>query len=654
MKTPTTRERAIEQCGGGTGDRAPRRSHRARRAGAHIGACTLALLAYSMPAMRTARAANPQPYRIDWVSSGDGAIDSTLKATSQLHTLRTTAPVSPYGLIGRARADVKRLRKVLESFGYYQGTITIKVDGMGLANTDLGQSLSALPKGTEARVKISPVLGPLFHIGRIDIQGELPAALSDKLGLPQALLGLRTGAAAIASEVLAAGARLQSRLQDHGYALAKVGQPIAYEQPSGHVLNLTFPVTTGPRVRIGDIRIEGLRHARQSLIRRRLLVHPGQLYDAATVEKARENLLRLGIFSSVSVRMGTPDARHRVPLTFTVRESKLYAVGVNAAYSSDLGGSAGVNWSDNDVFGNGERLTASATAIDLGGTASTGVGYDARIGYDIPDFRRRNQTLQFSVAALRQTLQAYTQNGGTAGTTLTRQLSRDWTASAGVSYERETIVQQSQHYHYNLLSLPLSARFDSTDLSSPLLDPTHGYRFSLTVSPTLTSGASGGQTFVIVQGSLATYFDLHRLLSADPPGRTVLAARLIGGVAEGASQFSLPPDQRFYAGGSGTVRGYRYQSVGPQFADGTPEGGTSMQAVNLELRQRVGAKFGFVVFADAGGVATASRSVYRVGVGTGVRYYTSIGPIRLDIAVPTNRLPNGDRFEVYIGLGQAF
>jgi translocation and assembly module TamA len=94
--------------------------------------------------------------------------------------------------------------------------------------------------------------------------------------------------------------------------------------------------------------------------------------------------------------------------------------------------------------------------------------------------------------------------------------------------------------------------------------------------------------------------------------------------------------------------------VGPEFADGNPEGGTNMEAINLELRQRLGTNFGFATFVDSGGVSSPSGSVYRVGVGAGVRYYTSIGPIRFDMAVPTKRRPNDDRFEIYIGLGQSF
>ncbi len=652
-----------------TGIRAPSRGRRFAPARAVLALAPLA--ACALLGAPRASAANPQPYQVDWVPSGDGTIDSTMKLTSQLETLRTAAPVDPYGLIARARGDVGRLRTVLESFGYYQGRIAITINGMALDSAGLGDALTALPKSSSARVKIRPTLGPLFHVGRIDIKGALPKGM-------EKALGLKPGAPAVASEVLAAGMRLQDALQDAGYAFAKVRKPVAYEVPQQHILNLVFQVKTGERVRIGGIRIEGLKAVHPALLRRRLLVHSGELYDAATVERARQDLLALGLFSTVSVRLGKPDPAGRVPITFTVAESRRHTVGLSAAYSSDLGGSAGVHWSDRNAFGNGERLEVSAQAINLGGTASTGLGYDARIGYSIPDFKRRGQTLGFSVRGLRQALQAYTQTGETLGTTLSRKLSARWQASAGLAYEHEIIDQESQHYDYDLLSLPLAARFDSTDLASPLLDPTHGFRISLNVSPTLSRGAptaSSGvtnQVFIILQGTLATYYDLHRLLPSDPAGRTVIAARLMAGVAVGASQFSLPPDQRFYAGGSGTVRGYRYQSVGPEFADGNPTGGTNMQALNLELRQRVGRNFGIVAFVDAGGVSSAScrgtgasssscggvsrasGGVYRVGMGTGVRYYTSIGPIRFDVALPVHRRPNDDRFEVYIGLGQAF
>jgi translocation and assembly module TamA len=612
-----------------------------------------------------AHAANPQPYKVEWTRSGDKAVDSTMKSTSQLETLLKTAPTDAFGLIARARGDVTRLQTVLQSFGYYDGAVTITINGMGLDSAGLGETLAALPKGSDAHVKIDPTLGPLFHVGRIDIKGALPPGMRQKMDLS-------SGAPAVATDILAAGGNLQTALQDAGYAFATVAKPVAYEVPARHVLNLTFRVTTGPRVRIGSIAFKGLKQVHETLLRRRLLVHTGDLYDAAAIGKARQDLLSLGLFTTVSVRLGGADAQQRVPITFVVNEAKRYLIGVSAAYSSDLGGSVGINWTDRNVFGNGQQLTASATAINLGGSATTGLGYDASVGYTIPEFRRPDQTLGYQVRALRQALQAYTQTGETVGTTLNRKLSSLWSLTTGLSYEHEIIDQESLatcpvrppgvspvaqcqriNYKYNLAMLPISTYYDSTDLTSPLIDPTHGYRISLSVTPTFSHGTAG-KTYIVVQGSITTYYDLHGLFAGDPAGRSVIAARALSGVALGATQFSLPPDQRFYAGGSGTVRGYRYQSVGPEFADGNPIGGTNMQAFNLELRQRMGTNFGLVVFADSGGVSSPSGSVYRVGVGTGVRYYTSIGPIRFDIAVPTKRRPNDDHFEVYIGLGQAF
>jgi translocation and assembly module TamA len=159
-----------------------------------------------------------------------------------------------------------------------------------------------------------------------------------------------------------------------------------------------------------------------------------------------------------------------------------------------------------------------------------------------------------------------------------------------------------------------------------------------------------------MQLSAATYLDLARLDLAQP-GRSVIALRAMAGKALGASQFDLPPDQRFYGGGSATVRGYRYQSIGPLFPDGKPAGGTSVDAASIELRQRLFGDFGAVAFVDAGHVSESGgpfKGKLHVGAGAGVRYYTGIGPLRVDFAVPLTDVPGNDSYQVYIGLGQAF
>jgi translocation and assembly module TamA len=134
-----------------------------------------------------------------------------------------------------------------------------------------------------------------------------------------------------------------------------------------------------------------------------------------------------------------------------------------------------------------------------------------------------------------------------------------------------------------------------------------------------------------------------------------------GGLTEeqSANECRLPPDQRFYGGGSASIRGYAYQAVGPNFPNTSyPVGGTALVAGGIEYRQRFGQNFGAAFFIDAGQVSKnliiTPNNVF-VGVGAGVRYYTPIGPIRLDVAVPTKSTAvDNQSFQVYIGLGQAF
>ncbi len=601
---------------------------------------------------------DPQAYRVELASTGRDSLDNTLEATSELKSLQDTAPVSPFGLIVRARADGDRLKTVLESFGYYESTVAIAIDGRQLNDPQLGERLNAMPKGSHARVAVNFALGPLYHLRRIDIDGSLPEEA-------RGLLGLSPGAPAVAAAVLAAGSRLQTALQERGYAFAKVDPPVAYQDQTQPLLDVRFHVSVGPRVKIGAIRVDGLQRVRESLVRTRLLLHTGDWYSLSAIERARRDLLELGVFATVSVQAGAAaDAAGGVPVTFDVRERRRHAVSLNAAYSSDLGASGGVAWTDRNVFGGAERLDLSASVTNIGGSAATGLGYNTSATLLKPDFGRRDQSLQFAVTGVKQSLDAYQQTAVTTGVSLTRRLSSVWSASVGVSTANETIVQEDRFApfalvatHYTLIATPIGLTYDSTNTSSPLDDPVHGMRDSVTVTPTRSIGATSA-TFLITQVKAAAYLDLHAFLPT-PAGRSVIAARGLAGLARGAGEFSLPPDQRFYGGGVGTIRGFRYQSVGPAFPDsGKPIGGTAIIAGSIEFRQRFGKRFGAAVFVDGGQVSASLKplpSIICVGAGAGLRYYTPIGAVRFDAAVPTARCgANTDRFEIYVGLGQAF
>lgn len=603
-------------------------------------------LAIAVPA---ARAADPQPYTLAITPTGKRALDTALAGSSQLAGLRQKAPAAPFALITRAKEDVGRLETVLQSFGYYQGKVSIAIAGHALDDPALLAVLDKVPQGTAVAVRVLVQPGPLFRLGHITIIGAVPADARGKLGLA-------SGQPAVAADVLAAAARLLGALQEDGYALAKVEPPIATEDAQHHLIDVTFKAEAGRRATIGPIVFTGLKAVNERFVRGHIALRSGQLYQPSKIEQARRDLAALGVFSSISVsaadRIG-PNGR--IPITFALEERPQHVIGLTAAYSTDLGGSLDVTWSDRNVFGNAEQLNLSAVGTGLGGTAVTGLGYDLTAQFLKPDFLGREQSLELDAAALQQNLQAYDQRAVTAGAFLHRKLSARWNLTLGPSLERERITQEGVARDYTLLGLPVTANYDGTGLTSLLQDPTHGSRAALMATPMHSFGGARA-SFAILRVSGSYYFDLSAL-GIGRPGRSILALRGLVGSVEGASQFELPPDQRFYAGGSATMRGFRYQSIGPRFPDGTPIGGTAIDAGTVEFRRRLFGDFGMAAFADAGQVSAGNApfaGTLRVGAGVGIRYYTPIGPIRLDAAVPVNRLPGGDAVEVYIGLGQAF
>ena len=605
---------------------------------ANLAALTLAVLWSAAPVY----AADPQDYKVTIDGTGAPDLDATLHDSAQLVTLQGKVAVPPFALVERARSDIARLQTALDSFGYYQNKVAITIGGHALTDPDLPAFLDSVPLGTAVDVNLAIDKGPLFHLGKIEIDGALPAPEKDSLGL-------HSGDPAVASEVLDGQSRLLTALQEDGYALAKVQTPVAYADDTQHLLDLIFTVDAGPQVAIGDIIFKGLKDVHEDFVRRALTIHSGDRYKPSAIETARQTLIALGVFSGISVRAAdhlSPDGR--IALTFDVQERKAHAVTLAASYSTDLGISLSTTWSHRDLFGEAEQLNLTAAGTGLG-SASAGLGYNLAAQFLKPLFLRPDQTLEFDVSGIKQQLDAYDQTAETVSAYLRRKISPMWTASAGISVEQDDVTQQGAAKTYQLLALPLTVGFDSTGVTDALRDPLDGFRASVAATPTKSFGASG-IPFLVLQASASTYFDV----SGD--GRSVLALRGLAGSIIGGSNLDVPPDQRLYAGGSATVRGFAYQSIGPQFSDGNPVGAKSVDAATVEFRQRIGDDWGGAAFVDAGQASDGApfTGTVRAGAGIGARYYTPIGAVRLDFAVPLNPVPKGDKFEIYIGLGQAF
>jgi hypothetical protein len=112
-----------------------------------------------------------------------------------------------------------------------------------------------------------------------------------------------------------------------------------------------------------------------------------------------------------------------------------------------------------------------------------------------------------------------------------------------------------------------------------------------------------------------------------------------------------------FAGGGGSVRGYAYRGIGVNNPDGTVSGGRYLLEASAEARYKVTGDIGVVGFVDGGYVAADSfpgLDQLRIGAGIGLRYYTSLGPLRADIAIPLNKQDGDPDYAIYVGIGQAF
>jgi translocation and assembly module TamA len=600
----------------------------------------LVIISAVLATLRDARASDPQPYTVALKPTGDSALDAALQGSSTLISLQKSAPVAGFALTERARQDTARFETALNSFGYYKATVTTTIGGHKLDDPTLPAAIDAAPADPPLEVAVSFDLGPRFTLGSVKISTPVPPDIP-------AHLDLAPGQPAIAAQILGAQTRLLDALRADSYPLAKVPLPIATLHPDQNILDVDFQPDAGPKADIGPISLTGLKNMNESFVRKRLLLHQGDPFSPQAIETARQDLSSIGVFGVVRAEPASAlDPEGQLPVTFDLTERPLHAVDLSVAYSTDLGVNFTTAWHDRNLFGNAEQLNLTA-ATQLGGDAVTKPGYSVGAQFIKPDFLMRDQALELDLNAIKQSLQAYDQTALLEKIALNRKLTPHWTASVGLSGEQESILQEDVTRHYNLAGIPLSLKYDST---TSLLDPTQGIRATFAVTPT-ESISTPSATFFIAQISGSTYLDVFN------DGRSILALRGLVGQVSGAGVFGLPPDQRFYAGGSATVRGYRYQTLGPQFPDRIPTGGNAIATGTVEVRQRILGSYGVVGFVDVGQVSSNGApftSNWHSGAGIGARYYTPIGPIRLDVAVPLDKLPGGDSFELYIGIGQAF
>jgi translocation and assembly module TamA len=559
----------------------------------------------------------------------DKKLSATLEAASQLVQLKDKPPASNAALRRRAEDDLPRLKDVMQASGYWTPTLTY-----------------ALATGADEKAKATVTVtidpGPLYRFATVTFRtptGETPPLLQ-KLG--PGGVGLEIGGPAASAPVAAAEQRITGEYGRSGHPFAKVVDRKAVIDVATHTMAVTYTVDPGAEARFGPFAIEGLNRVDGEFAARRIAWKRGSPYDSRAVEKTRQDLVKTGLFSAVRIsHADAPDAMGEVPMTVDLVEGPPRSIGAGIAYNTNLGLGAQAFWQHRNLLGAGEnlRVTAGAAQKQLG----------LALAFRKPDFvGDQNQDFLTNAALLRQNTDAFDSLREQVFVGIERPLLTSLTADFGLSLEHARVTRSViGNEDYTLFGLPFYIRHDTTD---DLLDPTIGGRQTLTLIP-YHSLAGPDLNF------LTSRIEERHYQRLDDTGRVVLAGFAALGSIVGASRDELPPDKRLYAGGAGSVRGYGFQRAGPLGAGNIPLGGASSLELGVELRYRITDTIGVAPFIEGGNVYDSSfpnSTNLLFGGGIGFRYYTVIGPVRLDLATPFQRRPGDGVVQFYISIGQAF
>ena len=572
------------------------------------------------------------------------SLRNAVRNASGLYGDRKKPASGAAGLIAKARSDYKSILGALYGQAHYGGTIHIFVDGREAAGLPPDVTLS-----NPAKVRIDVAAGPEFTFGKTLIVNAAPppSTFRDKVEKP-ADVGFAPGQPANSAVVLKAEKLATEAWRQQGYPKAKVADRQVTADHADNRLDVTLRIDPGRKAVYGPVTVKGTRRMDPAFVAAETGIKPGREYDPDDVKKANDQLTKLDVFRSMTIEESdriAPDGS--MPMTVHVQERKLHRFGVGASYSTIDGGQMSAFWLHRDLFGHAERLRVDGSIGGLGQTIDPSkFDYSLGVTFTRPGIYGPDTDLVASVLGQRQVLDLYTETSVEANVGLTHRFSPELTGTLAVDVKRGRFEDELGTRDFLTAGLPGSLVFDNRDSKA---DPTRGYYLKGDLDPFYEF--EYGNAAVRMTAEARTYYGFGA------KDRVVLAGRVKVGSLVGASIAETPPDKLFFAGGGGSIRGYAYQGIGVT-QNGVTTGGRSLFLASAEVRTRITDSIGLVGFADAGTVGANSfvdfSEPLKVGVGVGLRYYTGLGPIRLDAAVPLNRVPGDPNFSLYVGIGQAF
>lgn len=568
--------------------------------------------------------------------------------------------------------DVNRLTALYRQSGYFGSLVVPEVEELG-------------PAAEGVRLVYRVERGPEIRMDTVIVEGTEGIADPDSLA---ATLRLQPGDRFELPEFLAASEDVAELLRAEGHAYAEVlrNYSVNTERQRATAWLVAIP---GPRVTVDTVLVQGLDVMGEQTVRRQLAVEEGDLLRLSRLRDSQRNLYELDLtqFASVAVAPDTlqlaPEDQATATLLVQITEAPEHLVEAVAGFGTQDCIRAGAQWVDRSFLGDSRRLTLSGSVSRIASRLCESRdtvfsrAFDYRFAAEMsqPYFLSPRNRLSLTAFVERQTqpeLFRRTAQGGRLS--LTHRLGAREALTAAVDVEhRDTDAVPVLYCYAFAICTPediqalgrahwrnaLSATW-TRDRGNRPVSPNQGYtlRTSLMWSP---PAIASDFDFVRSSGEISFYRTLR-------PGWVLATHLRLGSFLTRAGlelEDFIPPEERFYAGGANSVRGYGRNQLGPgvwlfegaELPDSIhgglpvqffPTGGTSVAVTSAEFRfpapwfrQRVR----LAAFVDAGMIALDPiwdmNEPWRVTPGAGIRAQTPIGPARIDLAYNPNPRTRG-------------
>ncbi|MDD6055217.1 MAG: outer membrane protein assembly factor BamA [Helicobacteraceae bacterium] len=433
---------------------------------------------------------------------------------------------------------------------------------------------------------------------------------------------------------------------DLGYAFVKVTPDLDKDSENG-LVRVVYFVQPGKKVKVRDVLISGNNKTLDRVIRRNVLLAPGEEYQMKRIAKSRNAIMRTGHFESVDIQEERVN-EEQIDLLVKVKEGKTGEFAFGVGYGSYDGIMGSVSIKDRNIFGTG--LTAGVY-VD-----KSEVSNAYRLNLYNPAVFDSNYSLSTDVYKSEYENYDYTEDSTGFSLVGGRKILEELEATLGYAYQRtkltdfdspvlEDLYLRYYYGSYTKSSIIPGLSFDNTD---EYLFPKSGMRINASVE---YAGVGGDAEFLKYYGTFNFYQGLQEWVDLDLIYR--YRARL--GLLK--SDGYLPINEKFYLGGISSVRGYESKSITPRDQFGLRIGGKQTFNNSFELSYGLfeTVQMRLLAFYDYGMIGDKNiDDIQRSSYGFGVEWLSPLGMITFIFPRALNDKPGDDTSSFEFSMGQRF